>query len=102
MPGWRLGWSIVYNNHGYFDDIIPNLHKHAMILLHPNSLIQQALPKILREVGDDHFTFLKTKFKEAADLAYEKISAIKGLIPVKASAAMYMIVRIDLEEFEGI
>lgn len=31
LPGWRCGWSIVYNNHGYFDKVIENLHKHAMI-----------------------------------------------------------------------
>lgn len=22
LPGWRLGWSIVYNNGGYFSDVI--------------------------------------------------------------------------------
>lgn len=31
LPGWRLGWAIVYNNHGYFDKVIDNLHKHNMI-----------------------------------------------------------------------
>jgi len=41
--------NYVYNNHGYFDSIIPNLHKQAMIQLHSNSLVSFALPKILRE-----------------------------------------------------
>jgi tyrosine aminotransferase len=27
LPGWRLGWVIVYNNHGYFDNVIQNMHK---------------------------------------------------------------------------
>ena len=39
VPGWRCGWTIVYNNGGYFDKVIDNLGKHAMILLHPNSLV---------------------------------------------------------------
>lgn len=28
LPGWRLGWCIVYNRHNYFDEVIENLHKH--------------------------------------------------------------------------
>lgn len=40
VPGWRCGWTIVYNKHGYFDKVIDNLGKHAMIQLHPNSLVQ--------------------------------------------------------------
>jgi len=31
VPGWRLGWIIVYNNHGYFDKVIDNINKHQMI-----------------------------------------------------------------------
>ena len=38
LPGWRLGWTITYNNNGYFDDVIDRLHRHAQIQLHPNSL----------------------------------------------------------------
>jgi tyrosine aminotransferase len=44
VPGWRFGWTIVYNNQGYFDKVIDNLGKHSMIQLHPNSLVQHALP----------------------------------------------------------
>ncbi|CDW80599.1 tyrosine aminotransferase [Stylonychia lemnae] len=99
LPGWRLGWSIVYNNHGYFDHVIQNLHKHAMIQLHPNSLVQQALPRILGEVGEDHFTTLKNKLKEAAECAFNRLSQIRGLQPIKPSAAMYMMIKISLDEF---
>jgi tyrosine aminotransferase len=31
LPGWRLGWTIVYNNQGYFDDVIVRMGMHAMI-----------------------------------------------------------------------
>lgn len=50
VPGWRLGWAIVYNRGGYFDNILANMQKLAMIWLHPSSLVQQALVKILRDV----------------------------------------------------
>lgn len=61
LPGWRLGWTIVYNNGGYFDEVIENLHKHNMIQLHPNSLVQAALPRILREVTDADLSVMKEK-----------------------------------------
>jgi tyrosine aminotransferase len=31
VPGWRVGWAIVYNNHGYLDKVLVNLNKHSMI-----------------------------------------------------------------------
>lgn len=56
----------------------------------------------MKEVGDDHFTGLKKKLKEASDFAYEQLSGIKGIEPVKSTAAMYMMVRIKLDEFADI
>lgn len=50
VPGWRLGWVICYNRNGYFDDILENMKKVAMIWLHPSSLVQRALIKILKDV----------------------------------------------------
>jgi tyrosine aminotransferase len=102
LPGWRCGWTIVYNNHGYFDKVIDNLGKHCMILLHPNSLVQAALPKILAEVGSHFFEDLKSKLKACADAAFERLSTIRGIKPIKSSAAMYMMVKIEIDEFQGI
>jgi tyrosine aminotransferase len=51
VPGWRLGWIIVHNRGGYFDDILAKMKTISMIWLHPCSLIQHALIKILKEVG---------------------------------------------------
>lgn len=102
LPGWRLGWSIVYNHHGYFDDVTVHLQRHANVLLHPNSLVQAALPRILDEVTEEHFDTMKSKLKEASDHAYNLLSVIKGIEPVRAQAAMYMMVRIHLDEFEDI
>lgn len=73
LPGLRLGWMIVYNNGGYFDNVLENLHKQAMIQLHPCSLVQLALPRILKEIGDDHFINMKLKLKATSDYAYEKL-----------------------------
>lgn len=102
LPGWRLGWSIVYNNGGYFSDVIENLHKHAMIQLHPTSLVQAALPRILKEVTDDDINKMKSKLQATSRYAFEKLSNIRGIEPIRANAAMYMMVRINVEEFADI
>jgi tyrosine aminotransferase len=102
LPGWRLGWTIVYNNSGYFDNVIQGLSKHSLILLHPNSLVQHALPKILKNVPESYFDNLKLKLKTSADVAFERLSTIKGIKPMKSSAAMYMMVGFEIELFKDI
>ena len=49
VPGWRLGWIIVYNRHGYFDKVKDHLSNYLRIPFHPCSLIMHALPKILKD-----------------------------------------------------
>jgi tyrosine aminotransferase len=73
-----------------------------MILLHPNSLVQHALPKILETVPQSFFDSLKMKLKTAADAAFVRLSTIKGIRPIKTSAAMYMMVGIEPEAFKDI
>ena len=65
-------------------------------------MVQAALPKILKDVPESHFDVLKGKLKTTADYAFERLTAIKGVTPIKSSAAMYMMVRVDLEEFKDI
>lgn len=102
LPGWRLGWTIVYNNGGYFDKVIDNLHKHAMIQLHPTSLVQAALPKILKGVTDADLSSMKSKLQATSRHAFNKLSGIRGIKPIRANAAMYMMVNLDLSEFKDI
>lgn len=78
------------------------MHKLNQIFLHPTSIVQFGVPKILRDVKEEHFENMKTKLRESSNYAYEKLKDIKGLEPIKASAAMYMMVRIHLEEFDDI
>jgi len=102
VPGWRLGWAIVYNRGGYFDNILANMQKLAMIWLHPSSLVQQALVKILRDVPESYFEKTKAKLKEASDKACEVLTGIRGVKPVRSKGAMYMMVLIEHDEFEDI
>ena len=67
VPGWRLGWMIVYNRGGYLDLVLDNLGKHSMIQIHPSSIVQAALPRILDEVPTSHFEGMCAKLKVASE-----------------------------------
>jgi tyrosine aminotransferase len=45
---------------------------------------------------------LKNKLKNSADVAFEQVSNIRGIKAIKTSAAMYMMVGIEVEEFKDI
>jgi len=102
LPGWRLGWCTVYNNQGYFDDVIERMGMHAMIQLHPNTLVQFALPKILKEVPDSFYENMKAKLSASSQAAFSRLSTIRGVTPIRSSAAMYMMVRIECDQFSDI
>ena len=40
--------------------------------------------------------------RATSEVAFERFSKIPGMIPVKSSAAMYMMVRINMDHFDGI
>jgi aspartate/methionine/tyrosine aminotransferase len=73
-----------------------------MILLHPNSLVQASLPKILGEVPEEHFVDLKEKLQTSSNALFEALSNVDGVRPVQSSAAMYMMVEIKIEFFKDI
>lgn len=73
-----------------------------MILLHPNSMVQSSLPKILGEVPDSHFTDLKEKLKVSSETLYDVLKEVDGVNPIKSAAAMYMMVEIDIPFFKDI
>lgn len=51
---------------------------------------------------ESYFEETKAKLKEASASAYDCLSGIRGIKPVRAKGAMYMMVQIKLEEFDGI
>ena len=73
-----------------------------MVLLHPTSLVQAALPQILEGVQPDHFKGMEEKLKAASEAAYERISKIKGIKAIKGRAAMYMMCQIERDAFKDI
>ncbi len=42
------------------------------------------------------FDGFKRKLRESSEFAFEKLSDINGLTPIKAKGAIYMMIKIDL------
>jgi len=99
VPGWRLGWIVINDRHGAFAQVRSGLTKLSQKLWGPNSLVQAALPAILRETTADFYTHTIHYVQKNAQLFKEEISKIPGLTPVVPQGAMYMMVAVDLHKF---
>jgi len=64
--------------------------------------VQFALPKILKEVPDSHFEDMKQKLALSSHTAFARLSSIRGVTPIRSSAAMYMMIQIQLDLFPDI
>ncbi len=71
-------------------------------ILGPNSLVQGALPYILENTPQSYFDDVMNILSENAKIVYEALSKLPGIKPIKPSGAMYLMVRLDLENFPGI
>ncbi len=55
LPGWKIGWVIVYNYSGFFDEVLPLMAKHQGILDTPNTLSMHAVVGILGDTPEAYF-----------------------------------------------
>ncbi|XP_065196692.1 tyrosine aminotransferase-like [Sycon ciliatum] len=102
VPGWRTGWLILHDNHGRLEDVRVCLNNLWARILGSCGLIQAALPRILSEVPDEFFQITNRHLEATAKLAYEKLSTVPCLMPVKPQGAMYMLFGIKVDQLDGI
>lgn len=55
VPGWRMGWIVIHNRNGVLNDVHRGLENMCSRYIVSCSLIQGALPAILRNVPKSHF-----------------------------------------------
>ncbi|XP_041376310.1 tyrosine aminotransferase-like [Gigantopelta aegis] len=102
VPGWRLGWIVIYDKHGVFSRVRNGLVSLSQRILGPNSLVQSALPKILENTPQDFFNDTLEYIQKNAAVFYESLSRVQGLFPVMPQGAMYMMVGYEKERFPDI
>jgi tyrosine aminotransferase len=74
----------------------------AQKIVGPNSLIQGALPDILKNVPESYFQELNHTLEDQAKFCVEKLSGVAGLKPVSPQGTMYIMVEVLAEKFPDI
>ncbi|XP_031827481.1 tyrosine aminotransferase [Nomia melanderi] len=102
VPGWRMGWIIIHDRENVLDkEIRKALHCLSQRIIGSNTLIQGALPAILRNTPQKFYDDIMRTLHNHSKLAYNSVLKIPGLKPIMPTGAMYMMVYIDLASFPG-
>jgi len=103
VPGWRLGWITVHDRNEVFKrgGVRSGLNSLSQRIIGANTLVQGAVPAILRRTPKNFYKDTLEVIEENAKLAYKKLSAVPGLNPVMPDGAMYMMVGMDPRAFSG-
>ncbi|KAK7114648.1 tyrosine aminotransferase-like [Littorina saxatilis] len=99
VPGWRMGWIVVYDRNNTLSEIRQGLTSLSQRILGPNTLVQAALPDILNNTPAEFFHDTVQYIQKNAALFYKRLCAVPGLKPVMPQGAMYMMVGIDMAGF---
>ena len=79
VPGWRLGWIIIYDRNNVFDqEIRRGLMCMSQRIIGSNTFIQGALPTILKNTPKSFFDNAIKVIKDNADLAFTKLRNTPG------------------------
>lgn len=97
VPGWRVGWGIIYDPRSLLGDFRDNLFKSRNVMLHAHSYAVNALPRIFSDVPAEFFTETNEKLRQRAELVYEKVCATPGLKMNKPQGALYAMIMIDFD-----
>ncbi|CAD6185439.1 unnamed protein product [Caenorhabditis auriculariae] len=95
VPGWRLGWLIVYDCHGVLSEVKKGIVALSQKIVGPCALVQKALPKILKETSDEYFSQTREIIQNNSRIIGESLRKINGLTPMTPRGAMYMMIAVD-------
>lgn len=82
VPGWRLGWIIIHDRHNAFQQVRKGLMSLSCRILGSNSLVQGALPAILKNTPQKFYDELVETLHSHALLAFDMLKVIPGLTPI--------------------
>ncbi|XP_018573668.1 tyrosine aminotransferase [Anoplophora glabripennis] len=99
VPGWRVGWIVVHDEIGAFDNVRKALVCLCQRTIGSNTLIQGALPSILQNTPQSFHDELISTLYENAQLTYEGLKNVRGLSPFMPQGTIYMIVEIQMNKF---
>jgi tyrosine aminotransferase len=99
VPGWRVGWILIHDRHNRLKQVREGIGRLSTLLLGANTVVQGALPEILRDTPQSHREMLVQILYNNSSFLVDRISQIRGLIPIRPHGAMYMMIGIDQSKF---
>lgn len=99
VPGWRMGWIVIHDRNNVLQGVRKGLANLSSRILGANTLVQGALPEILKNTPQSFYDDLVATLHRHAELAFKSVKRIRGLRPVMPGGAMYMMIGIDIERF---
>lgn len=103
VPGWRMGWILIHDRQGIFGtEVRKGLQALSQRIIGSNTIVQGALPRILRDTPETFYEDCIETVQRNAVLAYSIISEVPGLRPIMPAGAMYMMVGIQISAFPAL
>jgi len=95
VPGWRCGWTLIYDKYNKCAALKDATQKIKNMLLHPAPFIMQAIPRILANLPKTYFTDMMVKVKERAEIVQRVVTETRGLSMGLPEGALYCMITID-------
>ncbi|RNF05397.1 putative tyrosine aminotransferase, putative,L-tyrosine:2-oxoglutarate aminotransferase [Trypanosoma rangeli] len=102
IPGWRLGWVLLMDTHGYAKSVVRGMLNLCSITLGPCALVQGALPAILSQTPESYFARNIEELRENAICLADAIQHSPGLSCTVPQGSMFIMVKVNTDLFEDI
>ncbi|CAF1013796.1 unnamed protein product [Brachionus calyciflorus] len=102
LPGWRFGWVAIHDPKNYLARVRAGFNDLTTRILGPNSLVQASVVEILDNTPQSYFDSIMETLATNAEIVYEKLQTLPGIVPRKPSGAMYLMVGLDMKCFPDI
>lgn len=96
-----MGWILIHDRNDAFAELRKGLINLTQLILGCNSLVQAALPDILKAPQSFYDDTLR-QLEDNARISRELLTGVPGIRPILPKGAMYLMVEIDTEKFRDI
>ncbi|KAK9076829.1 hypothetical protein SSX86_005163 [Deinandra increscens subsp. villosa] len=105
IPGWRFGWIAMNDPTRILQQtgVAGSLKSCLTISADPPTVIQGAIPRVIKNTPESFFLNVNKLLKEAADLFYEKVKEIPLVTcPHKPEGSMFAMVKLNIEGLKDV
>jgi tyrosine aminotransferase len=99
VPGHRVGWVARHDPLKVLGQVWLGITKLATLIVGPNHIMQGCMRTLLQETPQSYHYKLREALRDNARVCCELLGTAKGLTAIEPHGAMYLLVRVDMNEF---